>query len=135
MHGEGCVQGNVRQQNDSEEGHPHYNQAFYETPSIRKFGDWYYLIYSSGENNELAYAMSRYPDRGFEYKGVLISNSDLGYKGNTKPKMRVMTIHGSVELINGEYYVFYHRCTNDTDFSRQACAEKITIYNTNVYRN
>lgn len=104
-----------------------YNHAFYEAPSIRKFGEWYYLIYSSGENNELAYAMSRYPDRGFEYKGVLISNSDLGYKGNKKPKMPADTIHGSVECIDGQYYVFYHRCTNDTDYSRQACAEKITM--------
>lgn len=104
-----------------------YNHAFYEAPSIRKFGEWYYLIYSSGENNELAYAMSRYPDRGFEYKGVLISNSDLGYKGNKKPKMPAGTIHGSVECIDGQYYVFYHRCTNDTDYSRQACAEKITM--------
>ena len=71
--------------------------------------------------------MSRYPDRGFEYKGVLISNSDLGYKGNKKPKMPAGTIHGSVECIDGQYYVFYHRCTNDTDYSRQACAEKITM--------
>lgn len=104
-----------------------YNHAFYEAPSIRKFGEWYYLIYSSGENNELAYAMSRYPDRGFEYKGVLISNSDLGYRGNKKPKMPAGTIHGSVECIDGQYYVFYHRCTNDTDYSRQACAERITM--------
>ena len=37
------------------------------------------------------------------------------------------TIHGSVEKINGRYYVFYHRCTNDTDFSRQACAEPIQM--------
>lgn len=104
-----------------------YNHSFYEAPSIRKFGEWYYLIYSSGENNELAYAMSRYPDRGFEYRGVLISNSDLGYKGNKKPKMPAGTIHGSVECIDGQYYVFYHRCTNNTDYSRQACAEKITM--------
>lgn len=71
--------------------------------------------------------MSRYPDRGFEYKGVLISNSDLGFQGNQKPKMPAGTIHGSVEKINGKYYVFYHRCTNDTDFSRQACAEPIQM--------
>ena len=106
---------------------PLYAHPFYEAPSIRKFGEWYYLIYSSNKNNELAYAMSKYPDHGFEYKGVLISNSDLGYKGNKKPKMPAGTIHGSVEKINGKYYVFYHRCTNDTDFSRQACAEPITI--------
>lgn len=106
-------------------GTPLYAHPFYEAPSIRKFGGWYYLIYSSNKNNELAYAMSRYPDRGFEYKGVLISNSDLGYKGNKKPKMPAGTIHGSIERINGRYYIFYHRCTNDTDFSRQACAEPI----------
>lgn len=106
---------------------PLYEHPFYEAPSIRKFGEWYYLIYSSNKNNELAYAMSRYPNRGFEYKGVLISNSDLGYKGNKKPKMPAGTIHGSVEKIDGKYYVFYHRCTNDTDYSRQACAEPITM--------
>ena len=108
-------------------GTPLYAHPFYEAPSIRKFGEWYYLIYSSNKNNELAYAMSKYPDHGFEYKGVLISNSDLGYKGNKKPKMPAGTIHGSVEKIGGKYYVFYHRCTNDTDFSRQACAEPITM--------
>ena len=111
----------------AKKGTPLYEHPFYEAPSVRKFGDWYYLIYSSNKNNELAYAMSKHPDRGFEYKGVLISNSDLGYKGNKKPKTPAGTIHGSAELIGGKYYVFYHRCTNDTDFSRQACAEPIQM--------
>lgn len=104
-----------------------HKHAFYEAPSIRKFNDIYYLVYSSGENSELAYATSKYPDRDFEYKGVLISNSDLGYKGNFQPKAAGGTIHGGIEFINGEYYVFYHRCTNNTNFSRQACGEKITM--------
>lgn len=104
-----------------------YHHAFYEAPSIRKIDDTYYLIYSSGKNNELAYATSRYPDRGFTYRGVIISNSDLGYKGNRMPKAPAGTIHGGIEQINGQWYVFYHRCTNNTDFSRQACAEPITI--------
>lgn len=104
-----------------------YNHAFYEAPSIRKIGDTYYLVYSSGENNELCYATSEYPDKGFEYRGVIISNSDLGYKGNKKKKAPAGTIHGGIECINGKWYVFYHRCTNNTDFSRQACAELIEI--------
>ena len=104
-----------------------YRHAFYEAPSIRKIGDTYYLVYSSGENNELAYATSPYPDRGFTYRGVIISNSDLGYKGNITPKAPAGTIHGGIECINGQWYVFYHRCTNNTDFSRQACAEPIAI--------
>lgn len=104
-----------------------YNHAFYEAPSIRKFGNLYYLVYSSGENNELAYATSKYPDHGFQYRGVIISNSDLGLNGNTQAKFPAGTIHGGIECINGKYYVFYHRSTNNTDFSRQTCAEEIEI--------
>ena len=37
------------------------------------------------------------------------------------------TTHGSIIEINGEWYVFYHRLTHKSDYSRQACAEKITI--------
>lgn len=104
-----------------------YKHPFYEAASIRKFNDLYYLVYSSGENNELAYATSVYPDHDFTYRGVIISNSDLGYKGNINPKNNSGTIHGGIECINGQYYIFYHRCTNNTDFSRQACAEPIEI--------
>ncbi|MBR0473968.1 MAG: family 43 glycosylhydrolase [Erysipelotrichaceae bacterium] len=104
-----------------------YHHAFYEAPSIRKIGKLYYLVYSSGQNNELAYATSLYPDHGFEYRGVIISNSDLGYEGNKIRKNNASTIHGCIEEINGQYYVFYHRCTNNTDYSRQACCERIEI--------
>ena len=104
-----------------------YHHAFYEAPSIRKINDFYYLIYSSGENNELAYATSKYPDKDFEYRGVIISNSDIGFKGNKKPKAYGGTIHGSIECINNKWYVFYHRLTRNSDFSRQACAEPIVI--------
>ena len=113
-------------------GTPLFEHPFYEAPSIRKFGDTYYLIYSSNVNNELAYATSKSPDKGFEYRGVLISNSDLSC-GNKKPLMPAGTIHGSVERIGEDYYVFYHRCTNDTDFSRQACAEKIEMRNDGTF--
>ena len=46
------------------------------------------------------------------------------------PKDRVTRTgnnHGSIEFINGEWYVFYHRQTTKWEYSRQACAEKITI--------
>ena len=46
-----------------------------------------------------------------------INDQPTNYLGNT---------HGSVEKINGEYYVFYHRQTNRHCHSRQACAERIT---------
>ena len=104
-----------------------YHHPFYEAASIRKFNQWYYLVYSSGVNNELCYATSIYPDKDFVYRGVIISNSDLGYNGNQQIHNNAGTIHGGIECINGEYYIFYHRCTNNTDFSRQACAERIHI--------
>ena len=104
-----------------------YHHAFYEAASIRKFGELYYLVWSSGQNNELCYATSKYPDRDFRYRGVVISNSDMGFLGNTQPKNNAGTIHGGIENIGGKYYVFYHRCTNNTDFSRQACAEPIEL--------
>lgn len=104
-----------------------YIHAFYEAASIRKFGGQYFLVYSSGHNNELAYAVSKFPDRDFEVRGAVISNSDLGLRGNTKPKAPAGTIHGGIERIGDRYYVFYHRCTHGTDFSRQACAEEIKI--------
>ena len=37
------------------------------------------------------------------------------------------TTHGSIIEINGQWYVFYHRLTHKSDYSRQACAEKITV--------
>ena len=35
------------------------------------------------------------------------------------------TNHGSIVRIKGQWYVFYHRNTNKTAYSRQACAEPI----------
>jgi hypothetical protein len=33
--------------------------------------------------------------------------------------------HGSIEEINGQWYVFYHRSSQGDKFSRRTCAEKI----------
>ena len=113
----------------AKDGHGLAGHGFYEGSSIRKINGKYYFIYSSMNNHELCYAVSDYPDRDFKYKGVIVSNSDVGYNGR-KEKDRLNhsgTTHGSIEKINGEWYVFYHRQTHGTDYSRQACAEKITI--------
>ena len=103
--------------------------AFYEGSSIRKIGDTYYFVYSSLKNHELCYAVSKYPDRDFQYGGTIISNGDIGLEGR-KPKDRLNltgTNHGSIECVNGQWYVFYHRLTHGSGYSRQACAEKIEI--------
>ncbi len=108
----------------------HYRaHRFFEGSSIRKINGKYYFIYSSLNNHELCYAVSDFPDRGFVYGGTVVSNGDIGYQGRTLGKRLNMTgtNHGSIEEMNGEYYVFYHRLTHQSDYSRQACAEKIEI--------
>lgn len=103
--------------------------GFFEGSSIRKIKDTYYFIYSSQKNHELCYATSKYPDRDFTYGGTIVSNGDVGYNGR-KEKDRLNatgTAHGSIENINGQWYVFYHRLTHGSDYSRQACAEPIQI--------
>mgnify|MGYP002508316045 CR=1 FL=1 len=40
---------------------------------------------------------------------------------------RRMTANGSIEKINGQWYIFYHRHTNGTNFSRQGCLEPVRI--------
>ena len=104
------------------EGH-----AFFEACSMRKFGDIYYLIYCSEKAHELCYATSDRPDGGFRYGGVLISNADLGYRGNTFPRNCYANIHGTIEKIGENHYLFYHRHTHAHQCSRQGCAERIEI--------
>lgn len=102
---------------------------FFEGSSMRKVGDTYYFVYSSWQNHELCYATSRYPDRDFTFGGTIVSNGDIGYRGRTVDEKLNMTgtTHGSIVEINGQWYVFYHRLTHKSDYSRQACAEKIQI--------
>lgn len=102
---------------------------FFEAASMRKIGNRYYFIYSSLQNHELCYATSHYPDREFTFGGTIVSNGDIGYAGRTEDERLNMTgtTHGSIENINGSWYVFYHRLTHKSDYSRQACAERIEI--------
>ncbi len=107
------------------EGH-----AFFEASSIRKKGDTYYFIYSSEVMHELCYATSKEPTKGFSYGGVLVSNCDLHidtYKPANMPTAYGANNHGSMVQIAGQWYIFYHRHTNGTWYSRQGCAEPLTI--------
>lgn len=111
------------------EGTSFEGHAFFEGSSIRKTGDTYYFVYSSQKNHELCYATSKYPDRDFVYGGTIVSNGDVGINGRTDADRLNMTgtTHGSIIEINGQWYVFYHRLTHKSDYSRQACAEKIAV--------
>lgn len=107
------------------EGH-----AYFEAASIRKMNGKYIFVYSSEVMHELAYAVSDSPTGGFKYGGVVISNCDLGldtYKPADWATAYGANNHGSIVEIAGEWYVFYHRHTNGTWYSRQVCAEKLEV--------
>lgn len=107
------------------EGH-----AFFEAPSIRKKDNTYYFIYSSEVMHELCYAISDRPEGPFTYGGVIISNSDIGigsYKDAALSMAYGANNHGGIEEIGGKWYIFYHRHTNGTWYSRQGCAEEIAF--------
>lgn len=114
---------------DTPEDSGFFGHAFYEASSIRKTDGRYCFIYSFENSNELCYAVSDSPDRDFAYGGTIISNGDVGYMGREKRDRTNMTAndHGSLEYINGQWYIFHHRQTHKSTFSRQACAEKVTI--------
>lgn len=93
-------------------------QRFFEASSPRKINGKYYLIYSPKKGSRLAYAISDSPRGPFEYKGYIVDNS-VDYPGGND--------HGSLMQVNGQWYIFYHRMTNNTIMSRRACVEPVTI--------
>lgn len=108
-------------------GTPFEGHAFFEASSIRKIGNKYYYVYSSQLSHELCYAISDHPDRDFRYGGTLISIADIGLHGNTKPVNYTGNTHGGMVQVHGQWYIFYHRQTNQQKCSRQGCAEKLSI--------
>lgn len=103
---------------------------FFEASSIRKVGERYYFIYSTIYHHELSYAVSDSPLGPFAYGGVIVSNADVHidtYKPADQPMFYGGNNHGCLEQINGQWYIFYHRHTNGTNFSRQGCLEPVTI--------
>ncbi len=80
--------------------------------------------------HELCYATADDPRGPFTYGGVIVSNCDIGV---TKDKPAELPVayggnnHGSIVEIGGKWYIFYHRQTNGTWYSRQGCAEEIRI--------
>ena len=86
------------------------------------------FVYSSKHNHELCYATSKYPDKEFIFGGTLVSQGDLFLNGNKEERLGknyLGNTHGGMLNIGDDWYIFYHRQTNQHSYSRQACAEKI----------
>ena len=104
--------------------------SYFEASSIRKVNGKYYFVYSSEVMHELCYAVSDRPTGGFVFGGVIVSNNDSHidtYKPADKPAAYGGNNHGSIVEILGQWYIFYHRQTNGTWYSRQGCAEPIAV--------
>ncbi len=95
---------------------------FHEGSSMRKIGDTYYYVYANmerGKPTSLGYATSKSPLGPFTYRGILIDNSECDPESWNN--------HGSIECVDGQWYVFYHRCSRNTRQYRRLCIEPITI--------
>lgn len=118
------IPGKMKADGTEYEGH-----AFLEASSIRKINGKFYLIYSSEQGHELCYAVSEEPMGSFSYQGTIISNGDVGLNGRTEQDAvnYLGNNHGGILTIGEDHYIFYHRHTYGTQYSRQGCAEKITV--------
>lgn len=93
---------------------------FHEGSSMRKRGDTYYLIYCDiqrGKATSLGYATSKNPLGPFEYQGIIIDNDGCDPE--------TWNNHGSIEEVNGQWYVFYHRSSRASELHRRVCCEPI----------
>lgn len=96
--------------------------GFHEGASIRKRNGLYYLVYtdiSRGRATCLAYATSASPLGPFEKRGILIDNTGCDPQSWNN--------HGSIAEFNGQWYVFYHRSSQASNFNRRVCVEPITF--------
>lgn len=87
--------------------------------------------------HELCYATSEKPTGKFTYRGMLVSNCDMHidtYKPADMPSAYGGNNHGSIVEISSEWYIFYHRQTNGTWYSRQGCAEKLHLAEDGSFR-
>lgn len=106
---------------------------FFEASSIRKYDGVYVFSYSSRLNHELCYATSDRPDGDFSYGGTLVSIGDVGLPGHPDEAHATNYLgntHGGMLRLPEDkggwrYYTFYHRQTDRTSYSRQACAERL----------
>ena len=117
-----CLPGKDLVEGTDFEGH-----GYHSAPSIRKARGKYFLVYSSQLRHELCYAISSSPKEGFRFRGVIISNGDIGLNDRSYPVCLPGGNHGSLLKIRNQYYVFYTRYTHGTQFSRQGCAEHIAL--------
>ena len=61
------------------------------------------------------------------FGGILVSIGDIGLRDGKDAVNYLGNTHGGLVQIGEQWYIFYHRQTNRTQFSRQCCAEPVQI--------
>ena len=96
--------------------------GFHEGSSLRKINGRYYLVYtdiSRGRATCLSYAVADKPLGPYRKGGVIIDNTGCD--------PQTWNNHGSITEYKGRYFVFYHRSTQNSRYSRRVCVEQINI--------
>lgn len=112
---------------------------FFEASSIRKVGNKYVMIFSgfSGKeyglgstNSTLRYAYGDSPLGPWRSGGVLVDSRGvvLNHDGSAlQTSNAAHNTHGSLQEINGQWYVFYHRPPRGFGFARQPMVAPVKI--------
>lgn len=112
---------------------------FFEASSIRKVGNKYVMIFSGysgpeyglgNTNSTLRYAFGDSPLGPWRSGGVLVDSRgvELDRDGSKLIGANAAhNTHGSLQEINGQWYVFYHRPPRGFGFARQAMVAPVSI--------
>lgn len=112
---------------------------FFEASSIRRIGNKYVMIYSGysgpeygmgNSNSTLRYAYADSPLGPWKIGGVLVDSRAPQPNEDATGMMATNgghNTHGSIEQINGQWYVFYHRPPRNFGGARQAVVAPINV--------
>ncbi|MBO6163748.1 MAG: family 43 glycosylhydrolase [Lachnospiraceae bacterium] len=95
---------------------------FHEGSSMRKIGATYYYVYANmerGKPTSLGYSTGPTPLGPFTYRGIIVDNAPCDPSSWNN--------HGSIECVDGQWYIFYHRASRGMQQHRRLCIEKIEI--------
>ena len=112
---------------------------FFEASSIRQVGNKYVMVFSgySGKeyglgntNSALRYAFGDSPLGPWRSGGVLVDSRGIVLNEDGSKLIETNAghnTHGSLQQINGQWYVFYHRPPRGFGFARQAMVAPVKI--------
>ena len=112
---------------------------FFEASSIRQVGNKYVMVFSgySGKeyglgntNSALRYAFGDSPLGPWRSGGVLVDSRGVVLNEDGSHLMTTNAghnTHGSIQEINGQWYVFYHRPPRGFGYARQAMVAPVKI--------